>query len=377
MGLFLDLKKAFDTVHHDILLTKLNHYGVRGGALNLLKDYLSNRNQAVKLNNQISSLKSINFGVPQGSILGPLFFIIYINDLKNCLMNTIPVLYADDTNIFMSGQDVDSMTALFNNDLASLSEWLRSNRLSLNLSKTHSMIFSTNPSHRDKALLLSMNGTAIETVRLTTFLGVKIDNALTWSDHVAHVASKISKSIGIMKKASRVLNRESMLTLYRSLIMPYLQYCNLIWGNAAKSHLQRLMLLQKRALRIVNGLGARDHTAPCLVRDNLLAVSDMHTLSCATFLYRLKFHLYPSFLVDHFNQVLFPVLSHHSAITRSSAHNIVPSLRCRTSLRQRTFTTVSLKILNSTITPYSLFETPQSLKSFKRSISGLIIATYQ
>ena len=377
IGLFLDLRKAFDTVHHDILLKKLNHYGVRGECLNLLKNYLSDRNQAVKFNNQLSSLKTLNFGVPQGSILGPLFFLIYINDLKNCLTSTIPVLYADDTNIFMSGRDVDSMTALFNADLTSLAEWLRSNRLSLNLSKTHSIIFSTNPAQRDRVLSLSLNGTSIGTVKSTTFLGVKIDNALTWSEHIAHVASKVSKSVGIIKKASHVLNRESLLTLYRSLIMPYLQYCNLIWGNAAKSHLQRLLLLQKRALRIVNGLGPRDHTAPCFVQDGLLAVSDMHTVSCAAFIFRLKFYLYPPFLIDHFNRVLFPVTSLHSANTRSIARNLMPSLRCRTSLRQRTFSIISLRILNSIITPYSLLETQQSLKSFKRSISGLIIAAYQ
>ena len=144
-----------------------------------------------------------------------------------------------------------------------------------------------------------------------------------------------------------------------------------------KSHLQRLLILQKRALRIINGLGPREHTASCFVRDSLLAVSDMHTVSSAVFLYRLKFNSYPTFLVEYFTNVLFPVTSQHSANTRFSARNLAPSLRCRTSLRQRTFTTASLRILNSIITPYGLFETPQSLKSFKRSISGLIIATYQ
>lgn len=359
-----------------VVAVMLSHYGIRGGALDLLKDYLNERNQAVKLNNQMSSLKSYHFGVPQGSILGPLFFLVYVNDLKNCLSNTFPVLYADDTNIFMSGRDVGSMTALFNNDLANLSEWLRSNRLSLNLSKTHSMIFSTNAALRDRTLSLLMNGTTIGTVKTTTFLGVKIDNALTWSDHIAYVASKISKSVGIIKKASHVLNRGSLLTLYRSLILPYLQYCNLIWGNAAKTHLQRLLILQKRAVRIVNRLGSRDHTAPYFVQDNLLMAPDIHQVSCATFLYKLKFQLYPSFLVDHFNRVLFPVTSLHTVNTRASAHSFAPPLRCRTSLRQKTFTNISLTILNTKVTPYGLFETQQSLKAFKRSLSALIIATY-
>ena len=377
VGLFLDLKKAFDTVHHDILLKKLNHYGIRGDALTLLENYLLNRNQAVKFNNQLSPLKSYHFGVPQGSILGPLFFLVYINDLKSCLRSTFPVLYADDTNIFISGRDIDTMTVLFNNDLASLGEWLRSNRLSLNLSKTHSMIFSTNRALRDSTLSLLMNGAIIDTVKTTTFLGVKIDNALTWSDHIAHVARKVSQSVGIIKKASYILNRHTLLTLYKSLIMPHLQYCNLIWGNAAKVHLQRLVLLQKRVVRVVNKLGSRDHTGPYFVLDNLLMVPDMYQLSCATFLFKLKFNMYPFFFGNHFQQVFFPVHSHHSATSRSRASNYVPPLRCRTSLRQKTFPSASITILNSKITPYGLFEISQSLKTFKRSFSALIIATYQ
>jgi hypothetical protein len=256
------------------------------------------------------------------------------------------VLYADDTNIFMSGRDIDTMTALFNNDLASLTEWLRSNRLSLNLSKTHSMIFSTNRALRDSTLSLLMNGAIIGTVKTTTFLGVKIDNALTWSDHIACVARKVSKSVGIIKKASYILNRHTLLTLYKSLIMPHLQYCNLIWGNAAKVHLQRLVLLQKRAIRLVNRLGSRDHTGPYFVLDNLLMVPDMYQMSCAAFLYKLKFNTYPSFFINHFNHVLFPVHSQHSATSRFRAHNFVPPLRCRTSLRQKTFPSASITILN-------------------------------
>ena len=216
------------------------------------------------------------------------------------------------------------------------------------------MIFSTNRALRDSTLSLLMNGAIIDTVKTTTFLGVKIDNALTWSDHIAHVARKVSQSVGIIKKASYILNRHTLLTLYKSLIMPHLQYCNLIWGNAAKVHLQRLVLLQKRVVRVVNKLGSRDHTGPYFVLDNLLMVPDMYQLSCATFLFKLKFNMYPFFFGNHFQQVFFPVHSHHSATSRSRASNYVPPLRCRTSLRQKNFSfcfDCNLKLKNHSLWP--------------------------
>ena len=376
VGLFLDLKKAFDTVHHEILLQKLYHYGIRGGTHTLLKSYLANRTQVVLLNNHKSSLQSCHFGVPQGSILGPLFFLVYINDLVNSLSHTYPILYADDTNIFISGNNLNCMTNRFNADLESLSEWLKTNRLSLNLSKTHSMIFSTNRFLRSQILSLQLSGTIIDTVKSTTFLGIKIDNALTWSEHVNHVCNKISKSIGILKKVSSILNYESLLVLYRSLITPYLQYCTIIWGNAASVHLQRVLLLQKRAVRIVNGLGYRDHTASFFARDGILRISDLYTLACSVFLYKVKNTLFPIFFAEFFNRVLFGNNTVHELDTRTRAQGLVRPFRCRTSLRQKTFSNVSIRIMNSMIIPYDLFLTSPSLKVFKRSITSLLIATY-
>lgn len=377
VGLFLDLKKAFDTVHHRILEQKLFHYGIRGDALNLVRNYLHNRNQAVKISQHVSTLKSYHFGVPQGSILGPLFFLIYINDLRNCLTSTFPVLYADDTNIFMSGSDIEEMTRLFNNDLAYLTDWLKSNRLSLNLSKTHSMIFSTNRTIRDQTLSLFMNGTVISTTKTTTFLGLKIDNALSWSTHIAHVAGKISKSVGILKKASRVLTSDTLLSLYKSLVLPYLHYCNLIWGNAPNVHLQRLVVLQKRAIRIINKIGPRDHTSPYFAQDNLLTVPDIYKLSCSIFLYKLKFHVYPLFFVEYFNNILFPdggLQLRDRTASRSVLRGLARPLRCRTSMRQKTFANQSIQMFNTIVMPYDLFETSQSLNSFKKAVIAILIA---
>ena len=144
IGLFLDFSKAFDTVNHDILLDKLSHYGIRGVALKWFQSYLSNRKQFVTYNDVASNTKIVSCGVPKGSILGPLLFLIYINDLYYVCKESVPILFADDTNLFYSGNSFDDIAMKVNEELVQISNWLKANRLSLNISKTHYMVFSRN-----------------------------------------------------------------------------------------------------------------------------------------------------------------------------------------------------------------------------------------
>eukprot|EP00914_Ancora_sagittata_P002405 GHVO01005317.1.p1 GENE.GHVO01005317.1~~GHVO01005317.1.p1 ORF type:complete len:374 (+),score=-11.49 GHVO01005317.1:285-1406(+) len=276
LGLFLDLKKAFDTVDYSILLQKLTHYGIRGNALNLLKSYLSNRKQSVKFKSKISSVLPVTCGVPQGSILGPLLFLIYINDLPNSLKFAKPIMYADDTNIFYSGKDINEMMNTFNTDLTSLTEYLKCNRLSLNVSKTHSMLFTLNTALQNRTLSLMIDGAVIDTIKCTTFLGVKIDNNLTFSEHLKHTCKKVSKSTGILYKASKIVNRSTLIMLYNSLLLPYLTYCNIIWGKAAKQHTDRLFRLQKKALRIICNKPPMTHSLPLFNDCSLLTLDGLY-----------------------------------------------------------------------------------------------------
>ena len=142
IGIFLDISKAFDTVDHAILLQKLCHHGIRGNALKWFTSYLSNRRQYVTYNGVASAMKGINCGVPQSSILGPLLFLIYINDLCSMCKYTTPIFFADDTNLFCSGPDIKTMESNINNELTEISLWLKVNKLSLNIKKTHYMVFS-------------------------------------------------------------------------------------------------------------------------------------------------------------------------------------------------------------------------------------------
>ena len=190
VGLCLDFAKAFDTVNHDILLSKLNHYGIRGTVLQWFQSYLSSRKQTVRISETNSELRNVTSGVPQGSILGPLLFLIYINDLRAVSQITFPIMYADDTNIFIRGKDLPKMEHDLNIEIQNISQWLKANKLSLNIKKTCTMTFSNIPSVRKRINNIDIDGTQIDTVSHTQFLGVIIDNKINWNEHIKYTCKK-------------------------------------------------------------------------------------------------------------------------------------------------------------------------------------------
>ena len=174
----------------------ITHYGIRGSAFDWFKSYLSNRSQFVTYNGVASTANPINRGVPQGSILGPLLFLMYINDLYNVCQESVPILFADDTNLFYSGSYLDDLARRINDELCNISTWLKVNKLSLNIKKTHYIIFHRKKEHI--SVQIKIENETIDEVKQTKFLRVVIDSKLSWKKHFALVCGKLSRSIGMM-----------------------------------------------------------------------------------------------------------------------------------------------------------------------------------
>ena len=287
ISLFIDLKKAFDTINHNILLQKLHHYGFRGIALQWLKSYLENRIQCVKIGNSLSNQTEINIGVPQGSILGPLLFLLYINDLPNASNLFSTILFADDTTISMRSENFCDLVETFNIELINIKKWLIKNRLSINLEKTYYMVFSNRLPPSD-VFPLYFDHSQIKMEANGKFLGVFIDNRLSFKDHISYIHSKISKTIGIFYKVKHYLPENILINLYYSLVYPYLLYCNLAWGGCAPSHSNRLLLLQKRIVRHITNQAYLAHTNLLFIRTGILKVSDIHFYLLAIEAYKIN-----------------------------------------------------------------------------------------
>ena len=262
VGVFIDLKKAFDTVDHKILLSKLQCYGIRGLALDWIKSYLANRGQYVSYNNSNSELKHIKCGVPQGSILGPVLFILYINDMCEVSKLLNIILFADDTSIFYSTRNIVDITRTVNNALEKLDIWFTVNKLSLNVNKTNFIMFTNKKQLRPRVNII-LNGKNIEQVSHTKFLGV-----------IKTVETKVSKSIGVLYKTKDVIDIQALRTLYQSLGEPYMSYCCKIWGNTSPSRLRKLSLLQKKAIRIIYSLDYHGHTSVFFHCSKILKLQD-------------------------------------------------------------------------------------------------------
>lgn len=288
LGLFIDFSRAFDMVNHEILLKKLEYYGIRGQPLDLFKSYLSKRKQYVKVNGVKSDSLTINQGVPQGSVLGPLLYLVYSNDLiyylqkKSSGINVIS--YADDTNVVIVENDENSLKATAEHVYSSAVLWSQKNCLNLSGHKTSFVVFSKQKRNNDNFLLFPSSGPSLAPSVSSTMLGLNFSENLRWESHIDNMCIKIRKNCYALKSLSNHCSLNTLLTVYYSNIHSHLTYGIMNWG--AGSEVVRVFLLQKYAVRIILSL---PHTESCrrhFEKLNLLTVVGVYIFKICIFAFQ-------------------------------------------------------------------------------------------
>ena len=299
-SIFLDLRKAYDTINHTILITKLEKYGIRGLPLQLPASYLNDRQQYTIVNRYKSKSRDVICGIPQGSTLGPLLFNIYINDLPLATNSTIH-LFADDTNLTLSHSNVSTLQQNINDELVNVSNWFKVNKLSINFNKTEFMVVTTKQNKLE--LKVSIDNNPIKQSHHIKYLGVLIDDNLNWKQQIKEQCSKVARGSWALNQLKHFVDEQTLRSVYHCLIYSHLQYCISSWGTASKSTLAPLFILQKRSSRLLTGSGYREHTNPLFYRAKCLKLKDIYSLETAKLMYNIHNNVLSFANSDKFNLI--------------------------------------------------------------------------
>lgn len=299
---FIDLSKAFDTIDHEVMLKKLQYYGVRGKVLQWFKSYLKDRKIFVDYSKTRSELRNIDIGVPQGSVLGPILFIIYTNDLPRALTRGSSIMFADDTTIYYTDKDVEAIKTVISQDLSSLSTWLRLNKLFLNVGKTNFVVFRKRRQNVDMGGLsrLTFDNTHIERQSTVKFLGILINEFLDWEEHISQLCMKLSTAVYMLNSLRYSLPTTALKTIYYALFYSHFIYGILLWGFSPHNRLDKIIKIQKRALRIISNSHYIAHTSEIAFSLNILKFDEVLKVQTGKFMYRVSQHQVSNSLLNFF-----------------------------------------------------------------------------
>ena len=280
------------------MISKLSHYGIRGTSLNWFKSYLNNRRQHTEINGILSDIDTIRCGVPQGSVLGPLLFLLYINDIIKTSEVLKFFLFADDTKIYFSTKDNQHTEKILNSELQKVTNWLHANKLSLNVGKSCYLKFSL--LHNQTDIKLKMAKEPLKREKVTKYLGVLIDDKLSWKHHIQSINTKLRKGIGILSNIKEYVTKGTLRTLYYSFIQPHLDYNILNWSSTHISNYQCLNTSTKKAVRILLSKNKREHALPLFKELKILPLDDHIKLRKGLYMWKIHNHLIPPHLSNKF-----------------------------------------------------------------------------
>ena len=391
--LLLDFSKAFDMVEHDKLLSKLEGYGVRGPYLSWFKSYLTGRSQYVHVNNQDSQLKPLNHGVPQGSILGPTLFLIYINNLPSCTPLAQFFIFADDSNLLITADSAEELKMRCNIALRAVNDWVSSNGLKLNADKTKLIVFTNKQKKEARSIRVTLNDYVINVTDKGKFLGVIMDQNLSWIPHIKALASKVSRNAGIMYKLRYTLPLKALKCLYSSFIQSHLLYCTSVWGTVKKARLSSLFAAQKKGVR---AFGSRDtvyfydketgetpsHTKPIFNKLNLLALPNLIAKSILGMVHKSRLKVAPPSIGDLFSDhiVTTPPRITRSVSSAAPKYFAEPTYSLENSKLQISY--VGPRLYNKIVSEHNSNQDPKIGHSdlstkfynpFKKSVTNLLL----
>ena len=286
LATFVDLRKAFDTVNHEILLQKIKCYGIRNKNLDWCTNYLNNRSQKTLANGVLSSAKGVTCGVPQGSVLGPLFFILYVNDVQKAVRGSRLQLYADDTVIYAEGGNSQEAIDKLQPSLVQFTDWCKANKLSLNATKTKLMVFGTRPKvKKAKEAVVRIENLPLQMVPTYKYLGITLDSTLSFNYHVRSLAATVAYKANLLAKIRKYLNEDVAMKIFKSMIIPYFDYGDVIYNSAGQEGLDKLQRLQNRCLKICKGFNKRFDTKDLHVITKIPMLASRRSAHINNFMY--------------------------------------------------------------------------------------------
>ena len=364
---FLDLAKAFDSVDHNILKMKLRCLGFKQSAVTWFGSYLLQRTQCTKLNGKLSNREYVTHGVPQGSILGPMLFVCYMNDLPSYIDGASTYLYADDTAVMVSDKNVQVIELKLNQVIETIHRWFCANRLKVNIGKTKSMLFRSPYRPRDENLLLFFGQEPVEHVSTFKYLGVYLDPSLSFRDHIEYVVKKVRQRTRILWKLRSFITVNLAKTLYTSLIEPLFLYCDELYDGCFQQDVKKLQVAQNNALRAVLHRDPRSDTVSLHVDSKTLWLDEQRKINCCVQAYKLTNGIGPTSLTEAFK----PKIEIRQMRSSNEVRHVVP--RTLTKFAERDFV-VRSKLYWRSLPPE--IQTKPSVTSFKNALKGTSIFSH-